>query len=83
MCIEIIINKQKTAVCVVYRPPTADNNIFMNFLDDIFSTVCPVFTNVVLLGDINLNLLENSGQKREFTKYARGIRYEAVNSNCH
>ena len=61
-----ILNKTYLCICI-YRPPNGDKNIFLNVLLDFLTTIRDKFTAVFILGDFNINLIDNiNNLVREF-----------------
>lgn len=56
---------------VIYRPPGLNISTFIKTLDDVLSSVVPLAENLIIMGDMNINLL-NLGNP--LTTY--------LNSNC-
>lgn len=61
--LEIKTDKEKTAVGVVYKPPTFNTELFLNELEDTLILITPSMKNILITGDFNINLLniENAG----------------------
>lgn len=55
-CVEL---EQFIIVCV-YRPPSADYNLFESVIDEVLSSIFRTPKNIIVCGDFNINLLENS-----------------------
>lgn len=72
--IEIIKPKaKKTYVCSAYRPPDSSVDAFLNNLDSMLSRI-PVNTEVVVLGDFNINYLaskKSTGEVLQLRKLQR------------
>lgn len=53
-------NNFKTVVFSVYRPPSGDINVFFRNLTSVLTSIRNKFDYVVVCGDLNVNLLDNS-----------------------
>lgn len=60
-----IINNS-IAFVAVYRPPQGDIHVFLNILENLFSYVNDHKYNMILGGDVNIDLLVHSSPKQEF-----------------
>lgn len=56
--LKITVERKQYAVSVVYRPPKFNLNQFVELMDDAFSVICGSFSNVIGLGDYNVNFLQ-------------------------
>ena len=54
-----IINKSKTVVGIIYRPPNSDVKSFNNEIELIIKNLTKSKANLILLGDFNINLLNS------------------------
>lgn len=54
--LKLTYNNQSTAVGVIYRPPDKNITLCVEQLDDCLSHIMPLTDNVILLGDLNINL---------------------------
>lgn len=54
--IEVDLNGRKIAVGVIYRPPNA---IGVSDLTDLFSNLISTYSEIVVIGDFNINYLMN------------------------
>lgn len=57
LIVEMLFNKQKLLVAVVYRPPKIG---YMNEFETILLNLIPTYEHIVVFGDFNTNLLNNS-----------------------
>lgn len=53
--VEILLNSEKYIVGVIYRPRG-----YLNCLDNVIADLCSKYKNIIIMGDFNYNLLENS-----------------------
>ena len=58
--IEITVNDEKWLVINMYKEPKTPDATLVDHLDKMLSTYCSQYTNVVLCGDINVNMLKNN-----------------------
>ena len=58
--IEITVNNEKWLVINIYKEPKTPDATLVDHLDKMLSTYCSQYTNVVLCGDINVNMLKNN-----------------------
>lgn len=57
------IDKQKWSFVVVYRSPSSAVNDFMDFYTNWYAECLENESNVIVMGDFNINLLANDGNK--------------------
>lgn len=62
--ISFSMGKEKYCLITVYRPPSGCINIFINRLSQILEFCKKKFTNIMLCGDININFLLDSNEKK-------------------
>ena len=60
ICIELTIPKSKWCILFAYRPPNFNKKEFFNEISNSFSKIITNYDNVVLPGDLNINLLDPS-----------------------
>ena len=58
--LEITVNDEKWLVINMYKDPKTPDAIFIDHHDKLLSTYCSQYTNVVINGDINVNMLKNN-----------------------
>ena len=58
--IEITVNDEKWLVINMYKEPKTPDATLVDHLDKLLSTYCSQYTNVVLCGNINVNMLKNN-----------------------
>lgn len=69
MWITAVINRQKIAVGVIYRPPSSNVAQSINEVNEVLDRVCVEFNSVIVLGDINVNLMSsNTPDVRQFSR---------------
>ena len=56
LLIEINLNHSKFLIIGVYKPPSINNEIFLNELGDAISYYSTMYDNFLLLGDFNIPL---------------------------
>ena len=56
--LEITVNDEKCLVINMYKEPKTSDATFVDHLDKLLSTYCSQYTNVVLCGDIDVNMLK-------------------------
>ena len=44
----------------IYRPPSADLNLFLNHIEDTIINIYAEYDNIICFGDFNINLLEST-----------------------
>nr|CAI5841258.1 unnamed protein product [Callosobruchus analis] len=59
MWVSPIVNRTSYCVCVIYRPPRSRLDVCINFFDNALPQCLTEFDNIVVLGDLNCNFLEN------------------------
>nr|CAH7722689.1 unnamed protein product [Callosobruchus chinensis] len=57
--VEVKLSKIKILLCVIYRVPSSSAVLFIEQLDNIMSFVTPQYDYVGILGDINIDLLQD------------------------
>nr|CAH7729450.1 unnamed protein product [Callosobruchus chinensis] len=57
--VEVTLSKIKILLCVIYRVPSSSAVLFIEQLDNIMSFVTPQYDYVGILGDINIDLLQD------------------------
>lgn len=65
--IEIFLKHKKLTIGVAYKPPNVHYSHLIS-LDDVLSTVFPMSENIVLLGDLNVDLFKTSSAKANFLR---------------
>ena len=60
ICIELTISKSKWCILFAYRPPNFNKKEFFNEISNSLSKIITNYDNVVLAGDLNINLLDPS-----------------------
>ena len=60
ICIELTISKSKWCILFAYRPPNFNKKEFFNEISNSLSNIITNYDNVVLAGDLNINLLDPS-----------------------
>ena len=67
-----IVNRFSEKICfgVVYNPP---NNFLTDSLKSVLSDLSLQFSNLVIAGDFNINLLKDSPSSKKFLKYISSI----------
>ena len=63
--IEVIFNEKKYMIAGVYRIPNTDINLFIDKLNEIIEPL-KSSSELILLGDFNINLLNNDSNKNAF-----------------
>lgn len=54
--IEIKLRNYSLVVGILYRPPASDLHRCIERLDGTLATLIPIYSNIVVLGDVNVNL---------------------------
>ena len=64
-----VTGKVKYLVGVIYRPPNADIQDFMMSLEDVLDVITRTYGNTTcyIIGDFNINLLNNDNRVQNFT----------------
>lgn len=62
----LTVISSKNVFAVLYRPPTGCTSTFFEFLDEFFSWANDNAYNIILGGDLNINMLHESVTQREF-----------------
>ena len=66
LCIELVTKREKTVICVCYRPPNS-GIIFWDQLQYIYDTIRQAgYTNIILTGDFNADPSSASGNKLHY-----------------
>ena len=58
ICIELTISKKKWCILFAYRPPKYEKRSFFEEVSNILSAVTNKYENILLAGDLNINLLD-------------------------
>lgn len=86
---EALTLQYKTYVfAVIYRPPNGNLKIFFDFLDRLLDFVSTNGLRVIIGGDCNINLLQNTAATREFQVLiesfsCRNVISEPTRISCH
>jgi hypothetical protein len=59
----------KLLVDVIYNPPPSNNKIY--FLDDIFAGVLSRYNDVIICGELNINLLKKTNECRRLKSFLK------------
>ena len=65
MCWKLQISSSKIIVLCVYRPPSGNVEYFLTSLEQILNQLHTNSTNIIICGDININYLDNTNNKRQ------------------
>ncbi|KAL1452280.1 hypothetical protein WDU94_006566 [Cyamophila willieti] len=60
LILEVIVNNNKLLLAVVYRPPDLSKTSFSSDFQNLLSNYIPVYSDIIIMGDMNCNLLEPS-----------------------
>jgi len=63
--VKLQISSSKIIVLCVYRPPSGNVEYFLNSLEQILNQLYTNSTNIIICGDININYLANTNNKRQ------------------
>ena len=63
--IKLQISLMKIYVLSVYRPPTGNVSYFLGLIETILNQLYNNSTNIIICGDININYLDNTKNKRQ------------------
>lgn len=53
-------------ICSIYRSPSGNIEAFVEGLSSLLQNISQLENTIIICGDININLLENSKQKQTF-----------------
>ena len=60
MVIELLIKKKKWYLLCVYKNPKVPNCIFINIISKMYEKLVSTSSEIVLLGDVNIDLLKRN-----------------------
>lgn len=60
MCIEFVFFSKKYFLISIYRVPSTNIPQFNQKLEDLLTIITPLYENIIITGDLNINLLHNS-----------------------
>lgn len=66
--LEVMISKQIFNIIACYKPPDQDDEYFLNEIDD-FTFNFDLNENLLIIGDINMNMLEGPKQNQNIIDY--------------
>lgn len=64
--LEVLVNNLKLLLGVVYRPPSSSFPGFLTEYENVLSGFVPMYSNILIQGDFNCNLLANNSESSSF-----------------
>lgn len=80
-CIILKIDRLKLIIVASYRPPTYNLNDYLNFLDEKISDMLPLKYNCIIIGDMNVDLLNNNRNTERIMDIYNSNNFQLCNQN--
>ena len=55
MLLELLVGKFRLLICVLYRVPSGNLKLCIDHMDDLLSYITPLYNDIMLLGDVNVD----------------------------
>lgn len=69
ICIKVKIKKNSYFVAVAYRIPSANLGACIEYFDDLLASITPLYDDIFVLGDLNVDLLNSNQLENCFSAY--------------
>ena len=81
--IELVNNHKHILFCLFYRPPNSDANYYTNIENSLALDVDTGLTDIIITGDVNLNLLNPQTSRKIYSRYTQFSLFQSITQPAH
>ena len=78
LCVQITIKKEKWMIVTIYRPPSADFQLFITSLNTLTERMISITDMVIIMGDTNIDTLKNGSRSSALNDFLNGFSLASV-----